>query len=75
MKTKNILIATFLAGIILTSCTKTLILSDGQTTKKIQVYNSIEANKDEANNTILSFTSFEGTKYTINTSKYSYVIK
>jgi hypothetical protein len=72
---KSILIASALAITILSSCSKTLILSDGQNVKKIKVAYAIKTNRDEANNTILSFESVQGTKYSINTANYTYVIK
>lgn len=72
---KSILIASTLAITILSSCSKTLILSDGEHVKKIQVSSQIETKRDESNNTILSFQSVLGTKYSINTANYTYVIK
>jgi len=72
---KSILIAGALAITILSSCSKTLILTDGQNVKKIQVSSKIETMKDESNNTILSFQSVLGTKYSINTANYTYIIK
>ncbi|MDX2195343.1 MAG: hypothetical protein NW207_02910 [Cytophagales bacterium] len=75
MKIKNVIWATVLGTALLSACTKTLVLSDGEKTKKIHVWRDITATKDSNNNTILSFRSFEGTKYTINTSMYTYKIK
>lgn len=75
MKGKAVLIASALAMTLLASCSKSLILSDGEKTKKIWVDGKIELKKDADNNTILSFQSVEGTKYTIDASKYTYVIK
>jgi hypothetical protein len=72
---KQMLLASALAVTILSSCSKTLILSDGQNTKKIKVATSIQVKHDEANNAILSFESVQGTKYSINTANYSYEIK
>lgn len=75
MKNKGLLIASFLALTILASCSKTLILSDGNSTKKIRVATKIVVKKDENNHKILSFESANGTKYTIDTEQYEYTIK
>ncbi len=75
MKNKSILLASALALTLLASCSKSLVLSDGEKTRKIWVDGKIEMKKDGSNHTILSFQSIEGTKYTIDTDKYSYVIK
>lgn len=72
---KIVLIAGTLAVMMLSSCSKTIILTDGQNIKKIRVAYTIESKKDEDNNSILTFESLLGTKYSINTSKYTYVIK
>lgn len=70
--------AVVLAGVLvltLMSCSKTLLLSDGQTVKKIKVASKIEMKYDDSHNNILTFESVQGTHYTINTSLYTYVIK
>lgn len=72
---KTMLLASALAITILSSCSKTIILSDGSHTKTIKVATSIKSSYDQNNNTILSFESIEGTKYSINASAYSYEIK
>jgi hypothetical protein len=73
--TKKILIAGAVAVAILSSCSKTLILSDGKQEKKIKVAHAIKTDRNQDNNTILSFQSVLGTKYSINTTNYTYVIK
>ena len=75
MKNKNLLAACCLGVMLLSSCSKTLILTDGQNTKKIKVASQIVIKKDDSNNQILSFESVNGTKYTIDASKYNYTIK
>ncbi|MDX2191697.1 MAG: hypothetical protein SFY32_17740 [Bacteroidota bacterium] len=75
MKNKSLLLASALALTLLASCSKTLILTDGNKVVKIQVANSIECKKDSLNNNILRFESIKGTKYSINADLYTYVIK
>ncbi|MFN0049380.1 MAG: hypothetical protein ACKVOU_09675 [Cytophagales bacterium] len=75
MTNKSLLLASALAITILASCSKSLVLTDGEKTKKIWVDGKIEMKKDINNNTVVSFQSIEGTKYTIDANKYSYVIK
>jgi hypothetical protein len=63
------------AALFLTSCSKSIILSDGVHTKKIWVDGKIELKRGENNTQVLSFESLNGTKYTIDASKYTYIIK
>lgn len=75
MKTSAILVVAVVSALFFSSCSKRVILSDGEHTKKIWVGGKIEFKKGDLNNQILSFESVNGTKYTIDASKYSYVIK
>lgn len=71
---KAVVVAGVLA-LMLISCSKTILLSDGLSVKKIKVGSSIEMKYDESNNKVLRFESLQGTHYTINASLYTYVIK
>lgn len=72
---KKVVVAAGVLALMLMSCSKTLLLSDGQTVKKIKVASPIEMKFDDSHNKVLSFESVQGTHYTINTSLYTYVIK
>lgn len=74
MKNKSLLVASALAAMLLSSCAKSIVLSDGEKTKRIWVDGKIIYHKDGENAT-LSFESVNGTNYTIDANKYTYVIK
>ncbi|MFQ3577105.1 MAG: hypothetical protein SNJ77_11785 [Cytophagales bacterium] len=75
---KKVMVVFYLAGIsifTLASCTKTVVLSDGERTKMIKVNGQIQMTKDENNQVYASFESAKGTKYNINTAEYQLKIK
>lgn len=63
------------AILILASCSKTVILTDGVKTKEIKVMGNIKIDKNADEQEFISFQTPKGTRYSIETSKYSYLIK
>jgi hypothetical protein len=59
----------------LVSCSKKVVLSDGERTKVIKVAGEIKMIRDQNNQLYASFESTKGTKYSINTSDYQMKIK
>jgi hypothetical protein len=61
--------------IFFASCSKTVVLTDGVKTKEIKVMGNIKIDKNAQEQEYISFQTPRGTRYSIETSKYSYVIK
>lgn len=76
---KKKMVAMYLAGIIsmvvFSSCTKTVLLSNGEQTKKIKVVGEVSQKRDSLNNMYTSFESVKGTKYNINSANYIVIVK
>jgi hypothetical protein len=56
---------------LLSSCSKTLVLSDGTNTKTIKVLGKVKVVTDEQNQQYANFESVRGTKYHIDLHKYN----
>lgn len=64
-----------LALFSLVSCSKTVVLSDGIKNKEIKVAGDVKVYKTDTNIEYISFQTPKGTKYSIETASYDYVIK
>lgn len=73
MKTISLMFAS-VAILSLSSCSKTLILSDGTSSKEIKMIGKINPTTSSEGN-FINFVSVKGTHYHIDLSKYSYTIK
>ncbi|MFN8438694.1 MAG: hypothetical protein U0V72_13850 [Cytophagales bacterium] len=58
-------------AVVVTSCAKTVVVSDGVSTKKVKIHGKVEVLTDTENNTYTRFESVKGTKYTLNDKKYT----
>ncbi len=63
------------AGLVLSSCAKTVVLSNGEQTKRIKVVGEVTQTRDSLNNMFTSFVSVKGTKYNINSANYIVIVK
>lgn len=73
MKTKGLLILSLIGFMM--SCSKTVVVSDGVTTKKIKIKGNVAVVSDSNNNTYSKFESVKGTKYNINNKNYTVSMK
>lgn len=73
MKTLAFMIAS-VAILSLSSCSKTLVLSDGSSSKEIKMIGKLNSTTSSEGN-FVNFVSVKGTHYHIDLSKYTYSIK
>ena len=73
---KKIIVPLVLGGMALVSaCSKSVIVSNGEQFRLIKVAGKIETHKDSMNNTITSFHSVKGSTFNINMTDYAITIK
>jgi hypothetical protein len=72
---KKLVVPLALAGMALvSSCTKTVLVSDGENSRTIKVAGKIKTYTDAENRNITTFYSVAGTKYNINTENYALTV-
>lgn len=74
MKKLIYIIATVTTTIVFSSCSKTLVLSDSNSSKEIKMYGKINIVSTNEGN-FANFESIRGTNYHIDLSKYTYKYK